>query len=261
MNYLPKIALSLGIITTLSACMSTQAPVASTSEASPPPTPAYSRSTENQQLGTQWGEGISSGVTTVNLYRASSRPVDTIQIQYAAINYSGRNIQEAMLANGRIGMSILDNYGRKWPITENPQGLYLKGQDGERYQIFFQNYSQNTYEIVTTVDGLDVLNGSPGSLNNRGYVLYPNSTLTIQGFRKNTNEVAAFRFSAPADAYAANTAAGSPRNIGVIGTAVFELNNPRPNRQPNSRPGQTTPQAFPGDNHGGNYAAPPNYRH
>jgi hypothetical protein len=77
--------------------------------------------------------------------------------------------------------------------------------------------------VIATVDGLDVLTGKPGSLRNGGYVLRPLESLTIEGFRKSQSEVAAFRFAAPGRAYAANTEAGDVRNIGVIGAALFEL--------------------------------------
>ncbi len=214
----------------------------------------------SQRLGTQWGEGISSNITTVDLRRVSSQPVDVVEIRYSAARYMGNAIREASIANGRIGMSVLDDNGRKWELAKDGPHLYLRGREGERYQLFYQNYSQNTYEIVATVDGLDVLDGSAGSLSNRGYVLYPNSTLKIEGFRKSQSEVAAFRFSAPRDSYAANTDAGSVRNVGIIGTAVFELYNPRPVASPPRSGSQQAPQSFPGDNPGGPYAPPPNYR-
>src|SRR5438445_13771092 len=75
------------------------------------------------------------------------------------------------------------------------------------------------FEAVGTVDGLDVINGKSGTLDNRGYVLLPFATLEIEGFRTSTNAVAAFRFAAVADSYAAQT--GSARNVGVIGIAFF----------------------------------------
>lgn len=208
----------------------------------------------SDRLGTQWGEGIDSRVTTVDLRRISSKPVDVTQIFYAASRQSGRSVNEAMIANGRIGISVLNDRRAKWPLTRNGNQFYLKGVKGERYELSYRNYSNKTYEIVATVDGLDVINGSAGSLNNSGYVLGPYSTLTIEGFRKNSNEVAAFRFSAASDAYAANTPAGSVRNTGVIGTAVFELNAPKVT-QP--RPTVNQPQAFPGD--AGGFAPPPRY--
>ena len=221
--------------------------------------PQLEQAGASKRLGTQWGEGLSSDVTTVDLQRISSQPVDVIEIHYSAARHMGNAIQEAMIANGRIGMSVLNENGNKWKLVKDGQRLYLRGREGERYQLFYRNYSQNTYEIVATVDGLDVLDGSAGSLSNRGYILYPNSTLKIEGFRKSQNEVAAFRFSAPRDSYAANTDAGSVRNAGVIGTAVFKLNNPRPVTSPRSG-SQQTPQSFPGDNPGDSYAPPPNYR-
>ena len=221
--------------------------------------PESTQATASQRLGTQWGEGISSNITNVDLRRTSGQPVDVTEINYSAARYTGNAIREVSIANGRIGMSVLDDSGRKWELAKDGSYLYLRGREGERYQLFYQNYSQNTYEIVATVDGLDVLNGSAGSLSNRGYVLYPNSTLRIEGFRKSQSEVAAFRFSAPRDSYAANTDAGSVRNVGVIGTAVFELYDPRP--VPPSRGGSPqAPQSFPGDNPNGSYAPPPNYR-
>ncbi|MCL2162772.1 MAG: hypothetical protein FWH56_13095, partial [Betaproteobacteria bacterium] len=124
------------------------------------PQPEQARASE--RLGTQWGEGISSNITTVDLQRVSSQPVDLVEIYYSATRYMGNAIQEAMIANGRIGMSVLSESGRKWELTKDGSRLYLRGQDGERYQLFYQNYSQNTYEIVATVDGLDVMDGSAG---------------------------------------------------------------------------------------------------
>ena len=70
-----------------------------------------------------------------------------------------------------------------------------------------------------TVDGLDVINGKPGTTESRGYVLLPFATLEIEGFRQSTSAVAAFRFASVSESYAAQT--GSARNVGVIGIALF----------------------------------------
>jgi hypothetical protein len=243
MRFLTKFVAALAAVSLLAGCQSYN-----TSES---PVPVAQSPTPSEKLGTQWGEGISSSIHRVDLRRVSSEPLDVLEIRYSAAGYRGKTILEALLDNGRIGLSILDDNNRKLELTQNDRNIYLRGRNGERYQLFYRNHSKNTYEIVATVDGLDVFNGSPGSFANSGYVLYPNGTLVIEGFRKSQNEVAAFRFSAPRDAYAANSAAGSPRNIGIIGTAVFELNNPRP---PTPAPG---PNAFPGD---GGFAPPPDYR-
>ncbi|HDS2881646.1 TPA: hypothetical protein QIE00_002607, partial [Escherichia coli] len=114
-----------------------------------------------------------------------------------------------------------------------------------------RNYSRNTnYEIVATVDGLDVLNGKQGSLNNNGYIVNAGDSLAIKGFRKDKHTEAAFQFANVADSYAANSAQGDVRNTGVIGFAAFELQGPAKNALP-----PCSGQAFPADNNG--YAPPP----
>ena len=94
------------------------------------------------------------------------------------------------------------------------------------------------------MDGLNVLNGRAASRQDAGYVLRPRGSLSIEGFRKDDNTVAAFTFGAPNDAYVAHSAHGSVQNAGIIGSVVYELadDNPR------------APNAFPAD---GRYALPP----
>ena len=76
---------------------------------------------------------------------------------------------------------------------------------------------------MATVDGLDVLDGRPGSFAKRGYLVDANSSLEIDGFRRSTSAVAAFRFGSVKDSYAARTS--GDRNVGVIGIAVFREYN------------------------------------
>ncbi|EAB9989948.1 hypothetical protein AU920_24190, partial [Salmonella enterica subsp. enterica] len=47
----------------------------------------------------------------------------------------------------------------------------IPARSGMNYQLYIRNYSHDTnYEIVATVDGLDMLNGKAGSLNHHGYI-------------------------------------------------------------------------------------------
>ncbi len=132
--------------------------------------------------------------------------------------------------------------GRPLRLTPTSGGdLRLQGRSGDLYRLAFSNRGRRTVEVVATVDGLDVLNGRPGSIANRGYVVRPGDMLVIEGFRKSEDEVAAFRFSAPDDAYAANTPQGDPRNIGVIGVALFTLDDPAERDQSPPRPGRSRP--------------------
>jgi hypothetical protein len=107
--------------------------------------------------------------------------------------------------------------------------------------LVYSNNSSNTYEIVASVDGLNVLNGSAASRYDSGYVLEPNDELVIEGFRKSQSAVASFIFSKPENAYAANTKAGSINNTGIIGTVIYELYDPTKPRT------ALQPQAFPSD--------------
>jgi hypothetical protein len=126
------------------------------------------------------------------------------------------------------------------------------GSNGSRYSIRIQNQSGARFEAVASVDGLDVIDGEPGSFEKRGYLVQPWSTLEIDGFRRSQDAVAAFRFGSVKDSYAAKR--GNDRNVGVIGVAVFQERgsswpwNERELQRRNSA------DAFPG-----RFAPPPSY--
>jgi hypothetical protein len=238
--------------------------VGATSSAAPAPAaPA-------PQLGTQWGEGLESKTRTVVTKRLSAQPDEVASLGYneaSAVRRAVGNNPERrlsmLLADGDVEWSVLDEEGRPLPLqrarraTGGDDMFRLAGVEGARYTLRFRNLSERSYEVIATVDGLDVLNGKPGSLRNGGYVLRPLQALTIEGFRKSQNEVAAFRFAAPGRAYAANTEAGDVRNIGVIGAALFELDEPDAPRRQRRDATPAQPSAFPAD---GAYAPAPRYR-
>ena len=219
------------------------------------------------QLGTQWGEGIESKTRTVVAKRLSEQPDEVASIGYneasAVRRDVGNNPERRLnlqLAQGDVEWSVLDESNRPLPLQRSRRGddmFRLAGVEGARYTLRFRNLSDRSYEVIATVDGLDVLSGKPGSLRNGGYVLRPQETLNIEGFRKSQSEVAAFRFATPGRAYAANTEAGDVRNIGVIGAALFELEQPQVPRRPRRDATPPQPSAFPAD---GAYAPPPRYR-
>lgn len=203
-----------------------------------------------EKLGTKWGDEIQSEVRTVDLRRADSRPIDERVLRYAAKPFDGRKLNALSLADGKIEFSLRDDGGKVLPMFRDAGNYYVQGKEGQSYSLVYRNTSANTYEIVASVDGLDVLDGSAASRYNRGYVLNPHSTLTVEGFRKSSKAVASFTFSAPSGAYAANSANGSISNVGVIGTVVFELYDPKARRQ-----NSVQPNAFPADKTG--YAPAP----
>jgi hypothetical protein len=231
---------------------------ATPSVASPAPAPA--------QLGTQWGEGIESKTRTIMTKRLSEQPDEVASVGYNEASVVRRDVGNnperrlnLQLAQGDVEWSVLDESNRPLPLQRARRGgdmFRLAGVEGARYTLRFRNLSDRSYEVIATVDGLDVLTGKSGSLRNGGYVLRPQETINIEGFRKSQGEVAAFRFATPGRAYAANTEAGDVRNIGVIGAALFEIEQPQARRPPrDATPPQ--PSAFPAD---GAYAPPPRYR-
>ena len=239
----------------------------SASAAAPAPRAAKAEAT----LGTQWGEGRESVTKVVRASRLTPdqprfvgqmRYSDEASIRRALGQYAERQLN-ALLADGDVEMQIGSGQGQP-PLrifsSRGGQDYYVAGRAGERYELIYTNRSNRFYEVVATVDGLDVLTGQPGSVRNEGYLLRPGERLVIDGFRKNDREVAAFRFSNKDRAYA-NTPAGDARNVGVIGSALFEvrLDERDPDLPVNPVPAaQRQPQAFPAD--GGRYAPPPQYR-
>jgi hypothetical protein len=199
------------------------------------------------RLGTRWGEEIRSSIRFVSLPRFwPDRPEAQVTIRYdgrrSAAMGPVSTVRSLPVSDGTVEFSVLGARGTPLRLTPTSgSDLRLQGRSGDLYRLAFSNRGRRTVEVVATVDGLDVLNGRPGTIANRGYVVRPGDMLVIEGFRKSADEVAAFRFSAPDDAYAANTPQGDPRNIGVIGVALFTLDDPA------NEVIATSPRPFPGD--------------
>ena len=209
------------------------------------------RQEERPGLATQWGETRTSWVTTTTFNRDSNQPFSVLRIQYddqaGILARTGRRTYSELATNlvetpnGFVSVQVIDAGGS--PLAGLSQGSrsFVVGHSGDRYSIRVTNHSSERFEILTTVDGLDVIDGRPGSYSKRGYLIDAYSTLDIDGFRRSSDAVAAFRFGSVKDSYAART--GSERNVGVIGVAVFrehdwvderrlEENNRRDNADP-----------------------------
>jgi hypothetical protein len=96
---------------------------------------------------------------------------------------------------------------------------WVLGQLGQRYVLRVNNRSGQRIEAVVSVDGRDVIDGQPGEVHKRGYLVPAYGSVTIDGWRISQAEAAAFRFSSVADSYAARV--GNGREVGIIGVAVF----------------------------------------
>ncbi len=180
-------------------------------------------------LGTAWGETRASSIYRVAFEREDpDRPVAVATLYYddgdgvralagGAAPWDGPD--GGILAGGALRVHLVDARGAPLPMFSRGGRQYVEGRHGDRYAIEIQNWSPVRVEAVATVDGLDVSSGRPGSFDRRGYVLDPWQTFRIEGFRRSQHEVAAFRFGAVSDSYAAET--GDDSNVGIIGVALF----------------------------------------
>ena len=137
------------------------------------------------------------------------------------------------LGSPSLEITVIDAYQNPLPTFYHQGQTYVMGRMGQRYSIKIDNLSNQRLEVVATVDGRDVINGKPGQYSHRGYVLMPHTELMIEGFRKNADEVAAFRFTNPSNSYAGRM--GDKTHVGLIGVAIFEERVNRPRRYPRPR--------------------------
>lgn len=212
-------------------------------------------------LGTVWGEVRGSEITETWFQRA----YPTAPAVLTSVRYDDEDGIEALtglderyaypgvfpLRGGVLTLSIVEDDGDPLPALTLGGQQYVVGDEGDSYAIVLTNNSPGRFEIVASVDGLDVIEGQDAEVTKRGYVLAPWGTLSIEGFRDSHETVRAFRFGEIQDSYAVGRGRGA--DVGVIGVAVFEERGfqwPNPVPQPRY-PG---PNPFPG-----RFAPPPGY--
>jgi hypothetical protein len=131
-------------------------------------------------------------------------------------------------ARGNLaGVEIYDRADQQpLPIYQYRGRLYVAGEPGHQYEIHLRNRSSCRVLAVTSVDGVNVINGETAQTGQSGYVLSPWDSVEIEGWRKSMDEVATFYFTRLSKSYAART--GRPENVGVIGVALFRERQRRP---------------------------------
>jgi hypothetical protein len=184
---------------------------------------------ERPGLGTVFGETRASSVRRAPFVRAGSQPFAGVVLHYndmegvrAHAQYLGQGGLVPFHAHtpaGGIEVTLADEYGNVLQGGATADRNLIVGQEGQRYEIIVRNQTAGRYEVVGSVDGLDVIDGLPAHFEKRGYVLEPHGALRIEGWRRSTTEVAAFRFGRVSESYAGRTT--GDRNVGVIGVAFF----------------------------------------
>ena len=126
-----------------------------------------------------------------------------------------------VLAAGRLAdVEIYDRVaGRKLPIYESGGHWFIAGRPGNEYHVTIRNRDSGDLLAVVSVDGVNVVTGETAATGQGGYVIERGRPLSIAGWRKSLEEIAAFYFTDLGDSYAART--GRPDNVGVIGVALF----------------------------------------
>jgi hypothetical protein len=196
--------------------------------ASPSHTPIAEAQPERPGLGTSYGEQVYAPISFAPFQRANSSPWAEVALHYndadgidAHAQYLGTRPAplELYAGDGSLSVALVDDAGQTLPGLRAAGRTLILGQDGQRYRIVVRNTTTARFEIVASVDGLDVIDGRPADPDRRGYIVDPHDTLVIDGFRTSDANVAAFRFGAVADSYAAQTS--GDRNVGVVGVAIF----------------------------------------
>ena len=187
------------------------------------------RSPDRPGLGTTFGEQVYAPISFSPFVRASARrrgPTSLLHYNDAEACTRTRRISarvpqplEVYAGDGSLAVALVDETGRTLPGFAAGGRALIVGEDGARYRIVVRNGTTARFEIVASVDGLDVIDGKPADPNRRGYIVDPHDTLVIDGFRTSDSHVAAFRFGQVADSYAAQTS--GDRNVGVVGLAIF----------------------------------------
>ena len=218
------------------------------------PTPVMEQ--QKPGLGTAYGEQRFNTVRAVEFRRAApGTPAMLLSLRYNDAEgvhqisqwKTGAAPQRASHQSGPVSLTLRDESGGPLPAAQVAGELYAIGEAGARYTIGVENHSTHRYEVVASVDGLDVLDGGEADFSKRGYIIDPYTSFVIEGWRTSDDTVAAFRFSDMDDSYAERV--GKGRHIGVIGVALFQEQGQVPHDELRRR---DTADPFPG-----RYAPPP----
>lgn len=180
-------------------------------------------------LGTAFGEHRHSQIVSAPFVRESSRPEALLSLFYDDVDgvralgrmHGGQIAPASALdaGGGALVVALLDENGQRLTAADIDGRRIVVGQPGQRYVIAIENNSRERWEVVASVDGLDVIDGERAAFHKRGYVVDPFSSVAIEGWRTSSDSVAAFRFAALSESFASRT--GQANNVGVVGVAFF----------------------------------------
>jgi len=119
-----------------------------------------------------------------------------------------------------VDVDIVDRDTGQWlPEMRHRGDTWVAGTPGHRYAVRLTNTTGERVLVVLSVDGVNAVTGQTASPSQTGYVLDPWQSTEVAGWRKSMDDIAQFVFTDLPDSYAART--GRPRDVGVVGVAVF----------------------------------------
>lgn len=143
-----------------------------------------------------------------------------------------------------ISLEVISDLGRaftKYELSRDyqEQRAYLEAKKGKRYKLKIKNLTNRRIGVAIAVDGRNIISGKKSYLkpNERMYVLGPNQSSTIKGWRTSQNKVNRFYFTNAGNSYA--SAWGDHSAMGVIAAAVYHekfLYRPMPYSKKSRRP-------------------------
>jgi hypothetical protein len=99
---------------------------------------------------------------------------------------------------------------------------WIEARNETKYVIEVKNNGYNRILAVSSVDGLNVINGKhEDSLTAPGYILHPYNNIKIPGWKISAEDVREFFFTPQESSYSTKLGA-NPANTGVIATAIFK---------------------------------------
>lgn len=80
-------------------------------------------------------------------------------------------------------MLAIQNGGGKKPLWSYNGRYGVQGNPGERFSVYLYNPGPGVQKFVLTLDGINVIDGSSGSVNGKGYILRPGEVEIVRGWR------------------------------------------------------------------------------
>ncbi|HWY23341.1 MAG TPA: hypothetical protein VNX47_00395, partial [Nevskia sp.] len=86
--------------------------------------------------------------------------------------------------------------GQTLTLYRHDGRLYVPGEPRHEYELRIHNHSGGRLLAVGSVDGVNVLSGETAAADQGGYVLDPYGSVSVAGWRKSLQRIAAFYFTA-----------------------------------------------------------------